>query len=352
MSRKHGGLETFINDVWYGTSFLFVVLLPLTLVFSLVASLRRNFYRNGILSSNKIPVPVIVVGNIAVGGAGKTPVTLWLAQYFKTKGMNPAIISRGYGGEATSSTVIVNEQSDPALVGDEPVLLALRSGCPVFVDADRVRGATSAMKHGADLILSDDGLQHYRLQRDIEIAVVDGSRGFGNGWLLPAGPLREPVGRLATVDRVLVQQGTADDSRLLANDPLSDRITNFSLVGETLSNVADGSSFQLGELAGKTVHAVAGIAHPERFFKYLEQQGINVLRHPLPDHARLSDSDVRFDDDLDVVITEKDAVKCTGFAHERLWYLPVDLVFEKGADMQWLDALHDKLQSSVSQEPA
>ena len=351
MSKDHGGLEAFINNVWYGKSLLFVVLLPFTLVFALVALIRRNFYRNGILSSNKIPVPVIVVGNIAVGGAGKTPVTLWLAQYLKGKGMNPAIISRGYGGEATSSTVIVNEQSDPALVGDEPVLLALRSGCPVFVDADRVRGATSAMKQGADVILSDDGLQHYRLQRDIEITVVDGSRGFGNGWLLPAGPLREPVSRLATVDRVLVQQGKADDSRL-ANDSFSDRTTNFSLVGKTLSKVADGSLLQLSELAGKTVNAVAGIAHPERFFMYLEQQGIKVLRHPLGDHARLSDTDVRFDDDLDVVVTEKDAVKCMTFAHERLWYLPVDVVFEKGVDMQWLDALHDKLQSSVSQEPA
>lgn len=351
MSKEHGGLEAFFNNVWYGKSFWFVVFLPLTIVFALIASLRRVLYRNGILSSENVTVPVVVVGNIAVGGAGKTPVTLWLAQYLKSKGMNPAIISRGYGGEATSSTVIVNEQSDPALVGDEPVLLARRSGCPVFVDADRVRGATNAIENGFDVILSDDGLQHYRLQRDIEIAVVDGSRGFGNGWLLPAGPLRELVSRLATVDRVLVQQGKADDSRL-ADETFSDRVTNFSLVGETLLKVTDGRLLQLSELAGKSVHAVAGIAHPERFFKYLEQQGIKVLRHPLRDHARLSDTDVHFDDDLDVVVTEKDAVKCTAFAHDRLWYLPVDVVFEKGADMQWLGALHDKLQLSVTQEPA
>jgi tetraacyldisaccharide 4'-kinase len=206
MSDTGGKLEAFINNIWYGKSHAYVILLPLTAVFALVAALRRYLYKQGILSSRKISVPVIVIGNIAVGGAGKTPVTLWLAEFLKEKGMDPAIISRGYGGKATSSTILVTGDSDPVLVGDEPVLLARRSGCAVFVDADRVQGAAAAVHNGADVILSDDGLQHYRLQRDMEIAVIDGSRGFGNGHLLPAGPLREPQCRLDTVDHIMVQE--------------------------------------------------------------------------------------------------------------------------------------------------
>ena len=345
MSDTGGKLEAFINNIWYGKSHAYVILLPLTAVFALVAALRRYLYKQGILRSRKMPVPVIVIGNIAVGGAGKTPVTLWLAEFLKEKGMNPAIISRGYGGTATSSTILVTGDSDPAVAGDEPVLLARRSGCPVFVDADRVQGSLAAVHNGADVILSDDGLQHYRLQRDMEIAVIDGSRGFGNGHLLPAGPLREQVKRLGAVDRVLIQCAQGEESGVPA-----DRVTHFSLAGETLHRVSDGSTRALGELAGKSVHALAGIANPARFFEQLERHGINVHRHPMPDHARLSAEDVQFDDDLDVIITEKDAVKCAKIAHERLWFLPVSLAFKEGEDLQWADALHAKLQASASRE--
>jgi tetraacyldisaccharide 4'-kinase len=285
---------------------------------------------------------VIVIGNIAVGGAGKTPITLWLAEKLKSSGRSPAIISRGYGGRESSSTILVTGDSDPELVGDEPVLLARRSGCPVFVDPNRVRAAASAVHAGADLILSDDGLQHYRLRRNIEIAIVDGDRGFGNGHLLPAGPLREPVSRLGTVDHVLVQNGN-DEFR-----DVPDTI-NFTLAGDQLRRVSDDSTRRVSEYAGKSVHAVAAIANPSRFFDYLEQHGINVLRHPLPDHASLSAENVTFSDDLDVIVTEKDAVKCREFAHERLWYLPVDVVFESGQEAEWLDTLHAKLQASDTQ---
>jgi tetraacyldisaccharide 4'-kinase len=352
MKNTGGKLEAFINNVWYGDSHTYIVLLPLTALFALLAALRRYLYRQGILGSKKIPVPVVVIGNIAVGGAGKTPVTLWLAGFLKDKGLNPAIISRGYGGRKTSSSVLVTAESDPALVGDEPVLLARRSGCPVFVDADRVRAALSAVRNGADVILADDGLQHYRLRRDIEIVVVDGSRGFGNGHLLPAGPLREPMSRLDTVDRILLQQVSGSEKGRDNSAAFAERTTRFSLAGQTLKRIGDGQTRVLSELSGKSVHAVAGIANPNRFFEFLEQHDIEVLRHPKPDHARLSDADIRFDDDLDVIVTEKDAVKCANLSHGRLWYLPVTVTFGNDEDMQWIDALRAKLRASVSQEPA
>jgi len=348
MNDSRGKLESWANKIWYGGSYFYVVLLPLSLVFGLVAATRRFFYRHGILGSTKISVPVIVVGNIAVGGAGKTPVTLWLAEFLKSKGMNPAIISRGYGGTTASSSVPVTHESDPALVGDEPVLLARRSGCPVLVNPDRVQGALSAVERGTDVIISDDGLQHYRLRRDFEIAVVDGTRKFGNGFLLPAGPLREPQRRLDSVDRVLVQRVDGGDSGPLAGD----RASHFSLAGEFLTRVSDGCSRPLDEFSGRSVHAVAGIANPDRFFEQLRRHGIDVRAHPLPDHAAFADEDVNFGDELDVVVTEKDAVKCKSIAHSRLWYLPVSVVFDDGEDMRWLDALHDRLRASVSQGPA
>lgn len=350
MSETGGNLEQFINKVWYGKSWFSIVLLPLTVVFAFVAALRRLLYRRGVLASSRIPVPVIVVGNITVGGAGKTPATLWLANLLMSKGMHPAIISRGYGSKAVSQPVHVTADSDADQVGDEPVLLARRSGCPVFVDADRVRAANCAVSNGADVILSDDGLQHYRLQRDIEIAVVDGARGFGNGFLLPAGPLREPVSRLDSVDRILVQVakdecGVQVDKRIPA-----DKASRFSLAGELLRRVSDARTRDISELKGKSAHAVAGIANPDRFFEQLECYGIQLHRHPKPDHARLSEADVSFDDDLDVIVTEKDAVKCKSFAHERLWYLPVSMSFENSEDLRWFDALHDKLHSCRTQD--
>lgn len=346
MNDRVGKREALINEVWYGESFAFVVLLPFTAVFAVAAAIRRFLYRQNILRSHKIPVPVVVVGNIAVGGAGKTPITLWLVDVFKSKGKNPAIISRGYGGKQMSSTILVTADSDPGLVGDEPVLLARRSGCPVFVDPNRVNAALSAVHAGADIIISDDGLQHYRLQRDVEIAVVDGARGFGNGHLLPAGPLREPVSRLDSVDRILIQNGKVEFRSGLPGEKTS----CFTLAGVKLRRVNEEKTIALSQLSGQSVHAVAGIANPLRFFEYLERHGINVIRHPMPDHARLSAASVTFDDDLAVVVTEKDAVKCNNIAHERLWYLPVDVAFDDGQDMRWIEALHAKLQASDLRE--
>jgi len=340
MSDKSGKLEALINKVWYGKSYAFVILLPLTLVFSMVAALRRALYRRGLLRSQKIPVAVIVVGNIAVGGAGKTPITLWLAETLKASGRSPAIISRGHGGREISNTVRVTAESDPALVGDEPVLLARRSGCAVFVDRNRVRAALNAVHAGADVIISDDGLQHYRLKRDVEIAVVDGARGFGNGFLLPAGPLREPVSRLDAVDRILIQAGSGD----IQVDSPNHKSSRFRLTGDSLRRVSDDRVCALSELSGKSVHAVAGIAHPARFFAYLESSGMKVIRHPLPDHAEIRQSDLTFDDDLEIVMTEKDAVKCLSWLDtSRCWYVSVDIHFRDSAGEALLSALLKKI---------
>lgn len=345
-------LAAIANHIWYGDSAARFLLAPFSLLFSAAAAVRRYGYRNGILKSEKMPVPVVVVGNITVGGAGKTPVTLWLAELLKSSGFQPALISRGYGGRGSNKTLQVRPDSDPDIVGDEPLLLAQRIACPVFVDADRVRAAKTAIGHGADIVISDDGLQHYRLQRDAEIAVVDGARGLGNGYLLPAGPLREPESRLASVDRVLIQL-SAGAEQLRYGNRASDRLTTrFGLAGETLRRVSDGAMRKINEFAGESVHAVAGIGNPERFFQLLERNGIEPVRHPLPDHARLTVSDVSFDDDLPVVLTEKDAVKVRAFAHPKLWCLPVDVVFDDGENMRWLETLHAKLRSSVQRASA
>ena len=352
MSDTGSTVESMLNRIWYGDSIAYLFLLPLSGLFALVAAARRFLYRKGILRSYRLPVPVVVVGNITAGGAGKTPVTVWLAEVLKSGGMNPAIISRGYGGNVADAVLQVTADSDPALVGDEPVLLARRTGCPVFVNANRVESALEAVGQGADVIISDDGLQHYRLRRDAEIAVVDGSRGIGNGYLLPAGPLRESERRLMSVDRVLVQRAVGDPGTRYGNRILDIRTSRFSLAGETLHKIADETTTELKTFDGQSVHAVAGIANPERFFSQLERHGMEVIRHPLPDHARISADDVNFGDELAVIVTEKDAVKCAEFAHERLWYLPVHVVFDIDQKTQWVTALHAKLQASDSQESA
>jgi len=343
-------LEGVVNRIWYGKSRAYMLLIPFSWLFALLAAMRRKGYSSGLLNSYGVPVPVIVVGNITVGGTGKTPVTLWLAKVLQSKGMQPAIISRGYGGKTGNSTVQVFADSDPGIVGDEALLLAKGSGCPVFVDANRVEAAEHAVNGGADVIISDDGLQHYRLRRDVEIVVIDGSRGMGNGHLLPAGPLRERQRRLKTVDRILIQQEDGQARPHYGNRAFDIRTTRFTLAGETLYKINDEATLALKELANQSVHAVAGIANPERFFRQLERHGLKVIPHPMPDHAEISAQDVRFDDSLAVVVTEKDAVKCKAIAHDHLWYLPVDLEISDDQEMEWIGHLHEKLLASSSQE--
>ncbi|MFZ5594487.1 MAG: tetraacyldisaccharide 4'-kinase [Pseudomonadota bacterium] len=302
-----------LDHYWYSNNPVSVLLLPLSWLFRLVATLRRAAYRAGLLKVTRLPVPVIVVGNISVGGAGKTPLVIWLAEFLKQRGYRPAIVSRGYGGQARAYPLLVTPDSDPLLAGDEAVLLARRCSCPMAVAPDRVAAARKVLEAGCDIIISDDGLQHYRLGRDIEIAVIDGARRFGNGRCLPAGPLREPPGRLKRVDLVVVNGGPAETGRFEMR-LRSGMVRN--LVDEGIAR--DPAGFQ-----GETVHAVAGIGHPARFFGHLKKLGLNVTGHPFPDHHPYTAQDLQFGDDAPIIMTEKDAVKCRKFADAQHWYLPV-----------------------------
>ena len=303
-----------LDYYWYTRSPWLLLLTPLSLVFRVIVSLRRLAYKRGIRRSTRVSVPVIVVGNITVGGTGKTPLVAWLAKYLQSKGYKPGIISRGYGGQASSWPQQVRPDSDPAAVGDEAVLLATKTGCPMAVAPDRVAAANALIEHSdCDVILSDDGLQHYALQRDIEIAVIDGVRRFGSGFLLPAGPLREPVGRLQEVDLVVVNglgKGQEHPMRMLPGD-----VRNLLNPGKVCA---------IDEFRSQTVHAVAGIGNPERFFRSLQDAGLLVEPHRFPDHYRYRPGDIRFGDDRPVFMTEKDAVKCRHFATENDWFVPVE----------------------------
>ncbi len=289
-------------------------LLPLSWLFLVLVKVRRLAYKTGLLRSFRLPVPVIIVGNISVGGTGKTPLVAWLVKALQQAGYRPGIISRGYGGQAQQWPQQVLPDSDPLLVGDEPLLLAQRCGCPVVAAPDRVLAARQLLElSNCNILISDDGLQHYRLQRDIEIVVVDGARRFGNGHCLPAGPLREPVSRLKQVDFV-VANGVA----------MSGEVAMQLVPGALVALLDSDETASLAELHGQQVHAVAGIGNPARFFELLKQHGLSVIEHPFPDHHHFVVDDLFFADKLPVLMTEKDAVKCRRYADARMWYLPVE----------------------------
>jgi tetraacyldisaccharide 4'-kinase len=289
-----------------------------------VVFLRRVLYALRVFSSARAGIPVIAIGNLTVGGSGKTPLAIHVAELLKSKGWSPAIVSRGYGGTARSPRG-VTLASDPAEVGDEPVLMARRSGCPVWVGPKRARviAALRRAHPDCDVVVLDDGLQHYALRRDVEIAVVD-ARGFGNGFMLPAGPLREPRTRLWTVDAVLAH-GT-------------DRVKGYAmrLEGEELHRATDARERRPARsFAGQRVHAVAGIGDPKRFFLHLASLGVEAIPHPFPDHHPFRAADLEFGDEAPVLMTEKDAVKCRRFAKPTHWILPVRALPDPAFDA-WL----------------
>ncbi len=335
MAGNGQSTQSAVNAMWYERSALSLLLLPLSLVYWLVSGLRRWAFRFGLLRSFPLGVPVIVVGNLSVGGTGKTPVTIWLVNALKARGFRPGVVSRGYRGNVGSAPLPVLPHSDPATVGDEPVLIAERCDCPVAVHPDRVAAGRLLLEQGVDVIVADDGLQHYRLQRDAELCVIDGQRVFGNGFLLPAGPLREPASRLRQVDVLLVNDHGDQPAAL----PDAGSAVRFRLVPGALQRIDGGAVLPLADLDGTRVHAVAAIGNPDRFFATLRHAGMEVIEHPRADHAALHSGDLEFDDDLPVVITEKDAVKCRQFGVEGVWVLPVDAEFDNA---QWLDVLLDK----------
>ena len=319
--------ENWVNRVWYGNSRWYLLFLPLSWIYQGVTSFRRMLYRLGILPSHGIGVPVIVIGNITVGGTGKTPLTIYLAQELRQCGFSPGIVSRGYRGNVGSSPVAATVDSDPAIVGDEAILIAKRSACPVVVHPDRVAAALVLKEQGVNVIIADDGLQHYRLARDVEIVVVDGARMWGNRKFLPAGPLREPVVRLSQVHHVLVQADgeTAPVPGLRQETPVS----AFSLQPLAAHRLDDTESRSLDAFRGQRVHGVAAIGNPDRFFNLLATLGMDVVQHAFPDHATLTDTNLNFDEPYDVVMTEKDAVKCKGLAKNNIWYIPVEAVINE-----------------------
>ncbi|MDO8464092.1 MAG: tetraacyldisaccharide 4'-kinase [Gallionella sp.] len=354
-----------LENHWHRITPLHLILFPVSLLFRLLVALRHALYRSGMLSSHKLPVPVIVVGNISVGGTGKTPLTLFLAQQLIQHGRHPLIVSRGYGG-LEQQPQQVDASSNAQQVGDEPLLMARRNLCPVWIGKDRVVAAQAALQvcPQCDVVLCDDGLQHYRLQRDVEVAVIDGVRGFGNGFMLPAGPLREPVSRLQTVDAVVVngQARSPLPNPLPMPSPQSspasgrggDREKQFSNpagegANESLREfVFDGGETSTGRYAmrlsgeiffnlldhDKTAtaehfhmlnnHAVAGIGHPQRYFRHLQAMGISFTPHAFPDHHPYLETDLAFTGCDAILLTEKDAVKCVAFADARYWVLRVD----------------------------
>lgn len=309
------GLERY----WWDHNGVAFLLRPISWLFCLLVWIRRRAYQSGLLSSTKLPLPVIVVGNITVGGSGKTPLVIWLARHLQQQGFKPGIISRGYGGSASSWPQQARAGSDPAVVGDEAVLIASSVDCPVCVGPDRVKAGMEIAKNSdCDIIISDDGMQHYAMQRDIEIAVVDGVRGIGNGFCLPAGPLRERPQRLSEVDMVVV-------NGIAGRHKFSMRLRQNFVV-----NMLDSSKvLKLADfIDGGPVHALAGIGHPERFFTQLERAGLKLIRHVFPDHHRFLPEEIMLDGDAPVLMTEKDAVKCMRFAQSRHWCVLVSAEFD------------------------
>ncbi len=301
---------------------LAVALLPLAWLFAAVATARRLAYRAGILRPAGVRVPVAVVGNITVGGTGKTPLVLWLAQALHDRGCRPGIVSRGYGVRAADPRPVRPEDT-PLLVGDEPLLLARRSRCPVWIGRDRVAAARALLETHpeCDVLISDDGLQHYRLRRDVEIAVID-DRGAGNGWHLPAGPLREPMARLASVDAVVI-----NGDRIPAGlDPTPTvPVYSMRLVGERFRRLGDPTQTCGAEaFAGMRLHALAGIGNPQRFFDHLASLGLRFSPHAFPDHHAYTRADLAFPEADALLMTEKDGVKCAAFAPPITWVLPID----------------------------
>jgi tetraacyldisaccharide 4'-kinase len=314
-------IHTWLNRIWYERRIAPWWLRPWSAAYGAILAARRGLFRQGVYRSIRVPGPVIVIGNLSAGGTGKTPLVLWLVARLRESGRRPGIVTRGYGGTVQLPRIIAADD-DPRTVGDEPVLLARRSGVPVAVGRNRPAAAQLLIAAGCDVVVSDDGLQHLALARDCEIVVVDGARGFGNGRLLPAGPLRELPERLDGVDAVVVNGAGGTPPGLRDRKGFV-----MQLLAQEAVALAGGDRRRLTDFAGMTVHAVAGIGNPQRFFDLLRAAGITVIAHALADHARITRADISFPDSNSVLMTEKDAVKCAGLGDERHWFVPVDASF-------------------------
>ncbi len=302
-----------LTEIWYDGAPPPLWLRALVPVYRGLRALHRAPWAFGWKQPQRLPVPVIVVGNLTVGGTGKTPLVIALVDALRARGFRPGVISRGYGG-GDGAPRLLDAGGDAALAGDEPVLIREATGVPVAVGRDRATAARLLLAHhDCDVLVADDGLQHYPLFRDVEICVIDGERRFGNGRLLPAGPLREPLSRLASVDFRVCNGGAAESGEI--------PMTLGGDVAVSLENSALHAP--LHDFAGKRVHAVAGIGNPARFFAKLRDAGIDVVAHAFPDHHPYVAADLDFGDGLPVLMTAKDAVKCRTFHGKNFWQIPV-----------------------------
>lgn len=299
----------FLTKAWYQPklTLLTALLLPLAALFAGVVALRRYAYQRAWLRVTRLPVPVIVVGNITVGGTGKTPTVIALALFLKSQGYRVGIVSRGFGLKKLKTPLLVDENTSPVLAGDEAVLMAKRAACPVVVFSNRVAAVHFLLAQSpCDLILSDDGLQHYRLQPDITIALIDAKRQLGNRFMLPAGPLREPASRLAHFNFVLTTGREMADIRFQP---------------EAWCSVAGDQTQPLSAFSGQTAHVMAGIAQPHTFFDGVARLGVQGMPHAFQDHQIYTEAMLNFTPRLPILMTEKDAVKCKHFSNTDMWYL-------------------------------
>lgn len=336
-------IRTWLEHRWYSKAPPPWWLRPFAALFRKLAASRRVRQMRW-AQKHKAPIPVIVVGNISVGGTGKTPFVIWLVEHLRQWGYRPGVISRGYHGHAKRYPLRVTEKTDARECGDEPAVLFRRLGCPVVVAPNRVKAVKFLVDlKECDIIVADDGLQHYKLARDVEICVVDGSRGLGNGATLPAGPLREPPERIDEVDLVVVNSGSFR--------PSNPRFVMMHMATERAVSMSTGESLPLSRWSGQNVHAVAGLGNPDRFFRHLQDMGMHVIPHPFPDHYRFKTKQLQFKDPWSVLITEKDAVKCRGKAQSRLWYVPASAHLGPGATTLVRELLRKKLPPHRPSQP-
>lgn len=321
-------MTSLVDRLWYGKGRPLLALTPLSWLYRAIAESRR---RKAVEAHTQtLSVPVVVVGNITAGGTGKSPLTAWLVNAMQSAGWRPVVLSRGYGGYSSDYPLLVTEDTLPSLAGDEPVMLAQATGVPVVVDPDRLRGAAYALDNAlGDVLISDDGLQHYRLPRDIELSVFDGSRGVGNGALIPVGPLREPVDRLETVDFVIVNGATvSDDEGRVPPEALSGiehpHMYAMDLQPTRLVNLKTGETRSPETLMGQKIRSIAGIGNPTRFFDTLKALGAKQIAVPFPDHHRFRPEDLGTESGHLLVMTAKDGVKCRSFAPDNAWVLYVE----------------------------
>lgn len=334
-------LQRALENIWYNNGRGKWLLLPLTFLYCAIHSFQRWKLTR---KRSKPPLAIIIVGNISIGGTGKTPVVIHLARLLAKAGYKPGIITRGYGGKATQWPQDVNAESNAVDVGDEPVLMARHTHLPIAAGSDRcVDIQLLRSKYNCDVIISDDGLQHYPLHRDIEIVLIDSERQLGNGWCIPAGPLRENPQRLKSVDFVLLNNGSHKEIKsnpAFIQQHQLQSVFSMYLSGKSIYSLASQKEKQsLDDLQGKVVHAVTGIGNPQRFYQTLENAGIKLIKHSFPDHHRFIAEELVFNDKKIIIMTEKDAVKCQQFSLNNIWYLPIEARLEKGFDELLLDKL-------------